>query len=47
MMGLNDIDAAEIMGIMVIAILLISFVWRLLFIGERHDIHGRRPTARR
>jgi hypothetical protein len=46
MMGLNDIDAAEIMGVVVIAILLLSFV-RRLFIGERHDIHGRRPKARR
>jgi len=46
MMGLNDIDAAEIMGIVVIAILLLAFV-RRLYIGERHDIQGRRPTARR
>jgi len=46
MMGLNDIDAAEVMGIVVIAILLLSFV-RRLYIGERHDIHARRPTARR
>jgi len=45
-MGLNDLGSAEIMAIVVIAILLISFVWRL-FIGERHDIQGRRPTARR
>jgi len=29
MMGLNDLDSAEIMAILVIAILLISFVWRL------------------
>jgi hypothetical protein len=42
MMGLNDIDAAEIMGILLIAILLVSFVWRL-YIGETHDMHGRRP----
>jgi hypothetical protein len=42
MMGLNDIDAAQIMGIVVIAVLLVSFVWRL-YIGETHDMHGRRP----
>jgi len=43
MMGLNDIDAAEIMGILVIAILLISFVWRL-YIGD--DARWARGTIR-
>jgi hypothetical protein len=43
MMGLNDIDAAEILGILVIAILLISFVWRL-YIGDRREMGDRHDT---
>lgn len=45
MLGLNDIDAAEIGAAIVIAILLVSFV-RRLYIGDRSEMVDKYPRRR-